>query len=74
MREFIYNLLGEYTPVTYEHIESYWNGSESWDMTTLVIPDGLAGVDWAYVLTGLLLIVIVYSFFKTLGGIICRIF
>lgn len=56
---FIYDFLGEYIPVT--NIDG-------------TIPAGAAGVDWSWVISGILFVVVVYSVFKIIGGMICRIF
>lgn len=69
MVDFISSILGEYTPVTYEAV--YGIGSDV--VRYNVVPPGLAGVDWLYVLSGVLFIVAVYSVFKILGGLICKI-
>lgn len=65
MREFLISVLGEYSPVVFETVVD--------GASVSVIPSGLAGVDWLYVLTGVLLIVCVWSVFKLLGGLICKI-
>ena len=54
---FLNGLLGYYTPVVAS------DGS---------IPYGLAGVDFPYVFRAILFIVVIYSVFKLLGGVICR--
>lgn len=69
MREFLISILGTYTPPTYDS----YTVVDGVDMVVHVIPDGLAGVDWLYILTGLLFIVVIYSVFKLLGGLICKI-
>lgn len=56
---FLYDVLGEYMPVINP------DGS---------IAAGAAGVDWSYIVAGVLLVVVVYSVFKIIGGMICRIF
>lgn len=66
MVEFIHTLLGEYLPVTYEYIVN--------DTIVNVIPNGISGVDFSYIFSGLILCIIINSFFKALGGIICKIF
>lgn len=55
--DFLNNLFGSYTPV----VDS--NG---------VIPAGMAGVDFPYVLRGLLFVIVVYSVFKLFGAIITK--
>ena len=78
MREFINAILGAYEPVSYVE-ERYVFSAEQPDVvvemiTGEIIPAGLAGVDWSYVITGLVFVVVVYCLFKTLGGMICRTF
>lgn len=62
-RDFLDNVLGSYSPV------SYLDGSG-----VSVIPAGFSGVDWSYVIAGVLLIVCIYSVFKLIGGVICKMF
>lgn len=66
MKEFIEELLGVYVPVTTNQVVD--------GVTVQVVADGLAGVDWLYVFTGIVFVILVYSFFKMLGAIICKIF
>lgn len=55
--DFLNNLLGVYTPVM---------------DSSGIIPSGMAGVDFPYVLRGLLFVIVVYSVFKLLGAIITK--
>lgn len=57
IRNFLATICGVYTPVVAS------DGS---------IPSGLAGVDWPYVLTALLVIITIYSIFRIIGGMLCR--
>lgn len=66
--EFLASVLGEYTPVSYEVYDV------ASDTVSRVIPSGVAGVDWLYVGSLLLLIVVVFCVLKCLGGLICKIF
>ena len=70
MREFLISILGEYSPVTYESFVNV-NGET---LLVDVIPNGLAGVDWLYVLTGLLFVVVIFCVLKVIGGLICKMF
>lgn len=54
---FLSNLLGNYTPV----VDS-----------SGVIPPGLAGCDWPYIVRAALFLVLIYSIFRILGGLICK--
>lgn len=55
MKSILVNLIGLYQPISYS------------DGSVDIIPAGLAGVDWAYVLSGLLTIVVIYSLFRLLA-------
>lgn len=54
---FLQNLLGEYHPVM--------------DNTGL-IPSGFAGVDWSYLVRAAVFLLVVYSLFRILGGLVCK--
>lgn len=75
MVDFLASILGTYSPVTYQVTEMCYNPSieDIEEITYSVVPNGLAGVDWLYILSGLLFIVVVWSVFKLLGGLICKI-
>lgn len=68
IRDFLISVLGVYEPVTYE---VYNAATESYDS---IVANGLAGVDWLYVGSLFLLIVVIYCVLKCLGGLICKIF
>ena len=59
MKTLLINLFGAYNPVTYTN-------SEGLD----VVADGLAGVDWPYVLGIVLFAIVLYSALRLLGVII----
>lgn len=59
--EFMQAIFGNYNPITYTDSA----GVE-------IIPSGLSGVDWQYVLGVVLFCVIVYSLLRILGGLICK--
>lgn len=61
IREFMQAIFGNYIPVTYT--DSAGNS---------IIPAGVAGVDWQYVLGVVLFCIIVYSLLRIVGGLICR--
>lgn len=69
MRSFIDSLLGTYVPQTYEHFVTLTDGTQGLEN---VIPDGLAGVDWSYIIAGLVFVILIYSIFRTIGGLICK--
>lgn len=54
---FIENLLGVYTPV----VDS-----------SGVIPSGFSGVDWPYMVRALIFVIVIYSVFRIIGGLICK--
>lgn len=62
-RSFIDYVLGAYSPVTYVNLDGI-----------SVIPSGLSGVDWGFVFSGLILCIVLFSFFKLIGGVICKMF
>lgn len=66
--DFLSSVLGEYTPVSYEVYDI------ASDTVSRVIPSGVAGVDWLYVGSLLLLVVVIFCVLKCLGGLICKIF
>lgn len=58
--EFLSGLLGPYIPITY-NLEG-----------NSVIPSGLAGVDWPYIIRAVVFIVVLWSILRILGGMLCR--
>lgn len=68
IRDFLISVLGSYEAVSYEVYDV------ASDTVSRVIPDGVAGVDWLYVGTLALLIVVIFCVLKCLGGLICKIF
>lgn len=68
MKELIEVLFGEYIPITYDTVVETLEGFE----TVSVIPSGLAGVDWTYVLGVGLFGLTLYCAFRILGGILNR--
>lgn len=62
LRDLIINLLGPYEPVMYY---------DSVQMS-YVIPPGFSGVDWPWVASAALLILLIYSVFKLFRGLISR--
>lgn len=58
----IENIIGVYQPITQE-IDG-----------VVTVASGAAGVDWSYVLGGLLLVVFVYAVLRVIGGVISGIF
>lgn len=68
MRDFLQSVLGVYRPITYQTYQMVEDELISVD----VIPAGVAGVDWLYVLSGVAFILCVYAVFRILGGLICK--
>lgn len=68
MREFLQSVLGVYHPITYETYQMI----DEQMVVVDVIPAGVAGVDWLYVLSGVAFILCVYAVFRILGGLICK--
>lgn len=61
MAEFIRSILGTYTPVVYSWFDIALNEYHDY------IPEGMAGVDWPYVITGIAFLIMLYSVFRILG-------
>lgn len=69
IRAWLDSILGEYIPVTYTVktvVADAINGGGITQSYTKVA-DGLAGLDWSYICTALLLLVTIYSVFRLLG-------
>ena len=66
MRDVILSIFGEYAPVM---TDAY-----ALDGTYLgeVVASGFAGVDWTYVAGVLLFAIVLWCFFRLLGGVLCR--
>lgn len=62
--EWIQSILGTYNPVTYQVYRVTDDAQVVYDT---VVAQGLAGVDWTYVITGAFLLVTVWSVFRMLG-------
>ena len=71
MRALIQTLFGTYTPVTYEVFEYDVNGvlRKLYD----AIPNGLAGVDWPFILNVVIFIVVLYCVLRIIGAVISRV-
>lgn len=68
IRDFLISVLGSYEPVTYQVYDA------AADAYVDVVANGLAGVDWLYVGSLFLLVVVIYCVLKCIGGLICKIF
>lgn len=60
LKDFLDHLLGSYTPVTYT--------ADGVD----IVAFGAAGVDWAYITRAAVFVVLIWSVFRILGGILCK--
>lgn len=75
MQSIIESIFGTYTPVTYqvtEYIEDTVNGvliPNTYD----VIPAGLAGCDWTYILGVAVFIVTLYCVLRIIGAVISNV-
>lgn len=68
LRDWISSILGNYEPVTYQarQIVADANGGSS--VTTWTeVAQGVAGIDWEYVVTALVLVITIYSVFRLMG-------
>lgn len=74
MYNFLQSILGTYTPVSYLHEFAQWDEATQQYivMRENIIPAGLAGVDWLYVLSGVAFIVVIWCVLRILGGFICK--
>lgn len=61
MVDFLQSVLGEYVPVVYEYFDI------ALDQYHEVIPSGMAGVDWPYIIGGLAFLIMLYSVFRIIG-------
>lgn len=64
------SFFGVYTPPTYTVTQ--YDAEGSIVSVASVIPDGAAGVDWQYIAGVIIFAIVVWVFFRTLGGLICR--
>lgn len=69
IREWLESILGTYEPVTYTEKIMQVSPITGESITTSFerVADGLAGLDWSYIFTALLLLVTIYSVFRLLG-------
>ena len=75
MIAFIRSLLGTYSAITYQVHTLIENPDGSY-ATYLedIIPAGLAGVDWGFIIAGAAFLIVLYCTLKLLGALICKIF
>lgn len=65
MKDVIETIFGEYMPIVYSTMDSEGNVLE-------VIPDGLAGVDWTYVLGVVGFFLVLWCILRIIGGVISK--
>lgn len=63
MLQSVIDWLGSYTPIMSDVYDA--EGS----FVGQVVASGAAGVDWSWVMTALLVIVVIYCLFRLLGGV-----
>lgn len=75
MKELIISIFGEYVPITYTHEFAQWDvATEQYIvMQEDVIPAGLAGCDWTYILGVVAFLVVLYCVLRIIGGVISRV-
>ena len=75
MKDLIASIFGTYTPVTYQYEWSQWDvATEQYlTMRATKVADGMAGVDWPYVLGVLIFIVSLYCVLRIIGVVINRV-
>lgn len=75
MKDLLISIFGEYVPVTYEAVQGVYNAAlEDVEMLTYdVIPSGLSGVDWPFVLGVVVFIVSLYCVLRIIGAVISRV-
>lgn len=65
IRDWIESILGTYTPISYTQTIIDADGVTR--ASNSVIPNGVAGLDWSYIVTACLLLVAIYSAFRIMG-------
>lgn len=61
MADFIRSILGTYVPVVYQYFDI------AMEQYHEVIPSGMSGVDWPYIITGIAFLIMLYSVFRIIG-------
>lgn len=65
IRDWVASILGEYTPVT--SLVDKYDSEGTLIGTERIVANGLAGVDWEYLITAALLLIAIWSIFRLLG-------
>lgn len=59
MFDYIQSILGDYEPISYV----YKVGEDTFN----IIPSGLSGVDWRYIIGAVAFLIMLYSIFRIIG-------
>ena len=75
MRNLIISIFGSYTPITYQYEWSQWDEATQQYLTMRAtkIADGMAGVDWTYVLGVVAFLIVLYCLLRIIGAVISRV-
>lgn len=75
MKALIESIFGIYTPITYSHFVNVIDSSTGQTSTVLedVVPEGLAGCDWTYILGAVAFLIVLYGVLRIIGGVISRV-
>ena len=70
MKALIASIFGTYTPVTYQYEWSQWDAATEQYLTMRAtkVADGMAGVDWPFVLGVVIFIVSLYCVLRIIGA------
>lgn len=75
MKALIESIFGVYTPITYSRFVNVIDSSTGQTSTVLedVVPEGLAGCDWTYILGVVAFLLVLYCVLRIIGGVISRV-
>lgn len=75
MKELIAQIFGTYVPVSYVHEFAQWDAATEQYIVLRedIIPAGLAGCDWTYILGVVAFLVVLYSILRIIGAVINRV-
>jgi len=69
-KSFLLSMFGSYEPVTYTVTNTVQIGEEVYTDTYEAIANGLAGVDWPWVMGALCFLICLYSFFRIIAMVL----
>lgn len=74
MKALIQSIFGTYVPITYDTFQTAIDSTTGQETSVLVevIPNGLSGVDWTYVLGVVAFLIMLYCILRIIGGVITR--